>query len=157
MSMIQGGLLNPGDPKDRALAFKAMEFGEFASILDNDEGPERIRIHGENITMLGGQPVPVKPYDRQIMHIDGHSRYMRSPEAQAMFKIQPEIEQVFQEHMDSHLDWAEVPGANPVTMVGSEAGGPSSAPASDTGGLPMPGGGGGELPAGGGAGMGLPV
>jgi hypothetical protein len=122
MGLARSGLYNLTEEETRVKLRKMIEFGNLADAYDEDT-QERYRIHGENLRMLGGQEAPVKPYDLHKMHADGVARFMRTYEAQQAFEQNPQLEQIFQRHLDTHLDWlaagqAQVPLMPNMTAPG---------------------------------------
>ncbi len=72
---------------------------------DDTEQMHMARADRENLMLEEGHPQMVKPYDDQLLHIARHNKHRLTLEYEALMEQYPQIDQVFQEHVDQHLQY----------------------------------------------------
>lgn len=126
--------LNFTDPAQREVLMRILEAADLESFFDNDDGEERFRVHMEHRLFAEGfRDVPVRPYDLTPVHIEGHRRWMASPEAQDLFQQQPEMEQVAQAHLDLHITVDRMNQPTAMLSAGQQASPPAAGAAPGSG------------------------
>lgn len=115
------------EPSMKSKIFEMIDLGNWES-GDEDNRMHIAKADRQNIMLMEGKHAPVLPYDDHIIHIHRHNRHRLSVEYEDLMAQNPLIEQVFQQHVDAHLQFLLPP---PQPGMGAE---------------PMPGGGPEEMP-----------
>ncbi len=92
------------EPSMKSKIFEMIDLGNWES-GDEDNRMHIAKADRQNIILSQGGQVPVFPYDDHILHIHRHNRHRLSVDYEDMIAQNPMIEQVFQEHVDQHLQY----------------------------------------------------
>jgi hypothetical protein len=105
--LLAAGLLNDPDTgridKDtRAKVFEMIEMGTWET-GDDDESLHISKAERENIKLRGGMLENVENYDDHVIHIAKHNSFRLTVDYENLVNENPIIEQIFQAHVDMHL------------------------------------------------------
>ena len=98
--------------------FEMIDLGNWES-GDEDNRMHIAKADRQNITLSQGGYEPVLPYDDHILHIHRHDRHRLSVEYESLIAQNPMIEQVFQQHVDEHLQFLLPPPQPEMEMGGA--------------------------------------
>ncbi len=92
------------DKEARSQVFEMIELGHW------ETGAQEEQIHTskaerENLTMRNGQQTVAVAYDDHILHISRHNKYRLSAEYEALVRDNPQIDEMFQQHTDMHIEY----------------------------------------------------
>ncbi len=105
--LLSAGLFN--DPETGMLSnlgrrkvFEMLEMGNWEQ-ADNSTNLQQQRALRENRAMQEGAMADVKSFDDHIIHIEVHNSFRLTAEFEEIVAEMPEIEQVYEEHINVHL------------------------------------------------------
>lgn len=107
--LLQSGLLTDPDTgrmsKDiRAQVLDMIELGNW-EMADDADGLHIARAERENFVMKQGQPALPVDYDDHILHVQRHTYFRLTVEYEELISQSPVIQQVFEEHLNIHLQY----------------------------------------------------
>lgn len=106
------------EPSMKSKIFEMIDLGNWES-GDEDNRMHIAKADRQNITLSQGGYEPVLPYDDHILHIHRHDRHRLSVEYESLIAQNPMIEQVFQQHVDEHLQFLLPPPQPEMEMGGA--------------------------------------
>lgn len=95
-------------------AIQLLDTPDLNMIADNSGG-ERQYVDLENLNMAKGIAYPVGQFETHGMHIDGHTRFLNSPQGH---QLPPEVQQIFQQHIAQHEALAMAQAKPPAAAGG---------------------------------------
>lgn len=105
----------------RSKIFDMIEMGSWET-ADSTEQLHVARAERENMEMTDGNIAEVRPYDEHMLHLHSHNKYRVTAEYEELMRANPQIEEVFRNHTDQHMQFMMPP-------PGTEAEGPGAEPA----------------------------
>lgn len=107
IELLNGGLFN--DPETgnisregRAKIFEMLELGDWETFVESDDRQKQ-RAQRENNAMVTGEPATLLDFDDDIVHISVHNNFRLSAEYEDAIKRNSQIDQMFTEHVNQHL------------------------------------------------------
>ena len=107
IELLNGGLFN--DPETgnisregRAKIFEMLELGDWETFVESDDRQKQ-RAQRENNAMVTGEPATLLDFDDDIVHISVHNNFRLSAEYEDAIKRNSQIDQMFSEHVNQHL------------------------------------------------------
>lgn len=126
VELLNGGLFN--DPKTgnitnegRIKVFELLELGNWEDFVDADDAQMR-KADRENNAMVIGKPAIIRPFDDDIIHISKHNNFRLFAEYEEALERNPEIDQIFENHVNEHLSNLQVKTMNEQQGMGAEPG-----------------------------------
>lgn len=93
-----GTITNAG----RIKIFEMLELGNWEDFIDADDEQQR-RAGRENNSMIVGEPAKIRSFDDDIIHISIHNNFRLKAEYEEALLKNPEIDQIFEQHVNEHL------------------------------------------------------
>lgn len=92
---------NDTDPKVRNKVINQLQLGDWENV-DDIEDSHVNRALRENMLIKQGKPITVKPYDMHDIHIQEHNRWRLDVDFEEFESTQPELAQMFNQHVADH-------------------------------------------------------
>jgi hypothetical protein len=101
-SLLDRGLLDPANPDDKQLVFRILNLGTTKPLFEADQ-VDQAKAGQENRDMMQGISTPVQVYgDNHGQHIDAHTAFIRTNSFRQLQMTNPEIAQLFYDHISQH-------------------------------------------------------
>lgn len=101
-----GNITNEG----RIKVFEMLELGDWESFTEADDDQQR-RAARENNAMIIGEMAKLREFDDDVMHISMHNNFRLKAEYEEALEKNPEIDALFEEHVNAHLESLQVKAA----------------------------------------------
>ena len=112
IELLNGGLFN--DPETgnitqegRIKVFEMLELGDWENFVDADDD-QRKRAQRENNAMVTGEGAILRDFDDDMIHISVHNNFRLKAEYEDAMKQNPEIDKLFEEHVNQHLQSLQI-------------------------------------------------
>jgi len=86
----------------KAKLFEMMQFGNWDMWVEEDD-VHLSRARRENQAMATGDKPVIRPFDDDLIHVNEHNDFRLTAEYESLLKEHPEIDTVFEAHVDDHL------------------------------------------------------
>mgnify|MGYP000844622587 CR=1 FL=1 len=93
-----GNITNEG----RIKVFEMLELGDWESFTEADDDQQR-KAGRENNSMIVGEPARIRDFDDDVIHISMHNNFRLKAEYEEALLKNPEIDQIFEQHVNEHL------------------------------------------------------
>lgn len=94
-ALVDRQLINPANPKDRAMALRMLDISQNDFLFD-EQRQERTNAQMENVNMRQGVIAAVNPWDDHMLHDEEHTRELRKP------TLPPEAKSLIYAHLQLH-------------------------------------------------------
>lgn len=107
IELLNAGLFNDTDTgnitnEGRIKVFEMLELGDWESFTESDDDQQR-KASRENNAMVVSEPANIREFDDDAMHISIHNNFRLKAEYEEALTKNPEIDQLFEEHVNAHL------------------------------------------------------
>lgn len=108
IELLQSGLFNDTETgnitnEGRIKVFEMLELGNWEDFVDSDDAQQR-KADRENNSMVIGKPVRIREFDDDAIHISKHNNFRLYSEYEEALEKNPEIDAIFEEHVNAHLE-----------------------------------------------------
>ena len=107
IELLNSGLFN--DPstgtitnEGRIKVFELLQMGDWENFVSSDDAHQR-RADRENNDMVVGIEPTIRSFDDDVVHINRHNIFRASSEYEEAISKDPEIDQMFEAHINNHL------------------------------------------------------
>ena len=108
VELLQSGLFNDTETgnitnEGRIKVFEMLELGNWEDFVDSDDAQAR-KAERENNAMTIAQPVKIREFDDDVIHNSKHNNFRLYPEYEEALQQKPEIDQLFEAHVNEHIE-----------------------------------------------------
>lgn len=129
IELINSGLFNDTETgnitnEGRIKVFEMLELGNWEDFVDADDAQQR-KADRENNAMVTGEYASIRDFDDDIIHIAKHNNFRLYAEYEEALEKNPEIDQIFEAHVNEHLESLRIKSAaesqmQPQVMQGGQ-------------------------------------
>lgn len=119
IELLNSGLFNDTETgnitnEGRAKIFEMLELGNWEDFVEADDAQQR-KADRENGRMILGKDVEIRSFDDDVIHISKHNNFRLMAEYEEALIEHPEIDAIFEAHVEKHLHNLQVKSATGMT------------------------------------------
>lgn len=124
VELLNSGLFNDTETgnitnEGRIKIFEMLELGNWEDFVDADNAQQRRADRENNMMIIGKEPI-IREFDDDVVHISRHNNFRLMAEYEEALEEHPEIDEIFNKHVEDHLHNLSIKTNNGMASDGSQ-------------------------------------